>query len=69
MYEASTPWDMPVVEGAASGGVTGQANWQTIGNDGAQSQRLQGSSPVEYANCPMLVRLHGKPQETAGRKA
>ena len=47
MNEAFTPWYLPAVEGAASGGVTGQAHWQTIGNNGTQSQRLKGGSPVK----------------------
>ena len=41
-----------------------RGNWQTTGNCGTQSQRRRGGSLH-----PTLVRLHGKPRETAGRKA
>ena len=38
------PWADPAAGYADSGGVTGHRRWQTIGNNGTQSQGLLGDA-------------------------
>ena len=55
--ENGLPRDAPKAVGI------GKALWQTIGNNGTQSQVRRGGK-----RRATLDRLHGKPWETAGRK-
>lgn len=65
MSREDPPWQCPAAGCADGGGsISLWRIWQTIGNDGAQSQRLLGDvSP--YARSA----AHGKPVETLGQQS
>ena len=57
------PWAYPAAGYADSGGVTGHRRWQTIGNNGTQSQGLLGDALCSTG----CMANHGKPWDCKTR--